>query len=88
MYVELVISFFKFVYISFLDFVDGDDRAIGDEYILFLDKCFVDIFVCDLNSVGNELNCWVVVWVRSLAYDAFEDCCVIRRCAEFVNNTQ
>ena len=39
MYAELVISFFKFIYISFLDFVDEVDKTAGDECVLFLDEC-------------------------------------------------
>ena len=83
-YIELVISVLNF-YISFFDVVDGGDRTVGDECVLFLDDCFVDVLVCDsLYSVGNELDCFVVVWVRSLVYNTFEDYCVVGRCAEFV----
>ena len=41
-----------------------DNRAIGDECVLFLDDCSVDVVVCDsLNSIGNELDSWIIVWV-------------------------
>ena len=63
MYIELVISV-RNLFTSLFDFVDGDNKAIGDECVLFLNDCFVNFFTCDsLNSIGNELDSWVIVWV-------------------------
>ena len=53
---------FKFASISLFDVVDGNNRAIRNEYILSVDYYFLDMFVSySLDSVRNKPDCWMVV---------------------------
>ena len=47
----------EFFDISLFNFICGDDRVITDEYVLFLNKGLINVFIYNaLNTVGNKLK--------------------------------
>ena len=52
--------------------VDYNYEAVRNECILFFDYCFVDMLVSySLDSIGNKLDCWMIVWMGYFAENTF-----------------